>query len=315
MSGTFGNVISMADEQFGNAASFYTKMNAIRNKVKELDMETDKFISLGGTKGYRYVSIYKMKNQIGPLFAEAGIEPMPSYRDLTVLHAGGNDVWSITLDMKLTDIDTGYTTMATTIGTCIAGSTERDKGATIAMSFAFKQWLSDTYFLNDGTDPDGGDTDTSNGGGTFKKQTSQEVEMAKVEIAANAVKPTVPATPAAKAVPIKDAVKPTVPAKPAAPVTPAAKPNIRPMESAEEVPAKAVKDEVKPAAPATPAAEKEGITQPLMNTIENIINVRTQWAKEGKLTPEEYNKMSSDYCEVTDSFTAMAFIKKYKVAQ
>ena len=256
---------------------FFKKMNEIRKESLTLDWETDKSIQIG-RGGYRYISIYKMKRNLAPVFAKHGIEILPKYTDLQTFQVGPATQFSIKLEIRLTDVDTGYTETAETYGCAPAG----DKGPTIAMSFAMKQWLSDQFMLIDGIDPEDATTPII-ASSKFTVKTTEEVEAAKSKILSAGL-PTEKEEKAAEA----------------------------PVEAAEAPKKAEVKEE--PTGESGMDLERlKAVPKPQANAIEKIISIRTQWAKDGKMSVEEYNTMSGDYLDIVDSLSAVAFIKKYKV--
>lgn len=262
--------------------SFYKKLNKMRDECNGLDWTTDKHVGIG-MKGYDYISIYKMKRNLAPLFAKHGIEFIPKYHDIETKQAGAAYQWVVHLDATMIDIDTGYEVAAQTIG-C---SPTTDKGPTVAMAYALKQWLSDQFFLIDGMiDPDAGEED--NTGKSFVAKTPKEDNEARSQILAKSIRPMNVDEPAVS--------------EPKEESTPIAKP-----AEVKAEPAPVVEKEY------TFEEDKPGIPVPQMNAIKKIFNVRTTWAKEGKMSVEEYNQMSADYLEVTDGQSAVVFIKKYRV--
>lgn len=262
--------------------SFYTKLNEMRTESNGLDWEPDKFVPLGGTKGYHYISIYKMKRNLAPLFAKHKIEFIPNYYNIEIMQTGNVTQWVARLEARMIDTDTGYETSARTIG-CAPVT---DKGPTIAMSFALKQWLSDQFLLIDGIiDPEEGETAATVPAKTFVKKEPKEEEAAKSQILAKSIRPLEPTPPKTESAPAK-------------------------VEKVESAPAKtSATESVQGYVP----EDKEGIPSPQMKAIKNIFSVRTTWAQTGKMSAEEYNQMSADYLEVNDGQSAVVFIKKYRV--
>lgn len=260
---------------------FYTKLNEMRQESNGLDWEPDKFVGLGGTKGYHYISIYKMKRNLAPLFAKHKIEFIPNYYDIEIEQTGNVTQWVVRLEARMIDTETGYETSAHTIGCAPA----TDKGPTVAMSFALKQWLSDQFLLIDGMIDPEEEESTAIPAKAFVKKEPKEEEAAKSQILAKSIRP----------LEVKEPVE-------------------------EEIPAEEVKEET-PKATSNPVAkpeeyvpeDKEGIPTPQMNAIKNIFKVRTNWAMNKKMSAEDYNQMSMDYQDVTDGASAVVFIKKYRV--
>lgn len=268
----------MDETEKKDRVKFFKKMNEIRTESLALDWETDKTVPIGRTS-YGYISIYKMKRNLAPLFAKHGMEILPKYDDLHVMQVGAAVQFSIRLEMRIVDMDTGYEETSVTYGCAPAG----DKGPTVAMSFAMKQWLSDQFLLIDGIDPEAATSDAPTPERKFNIRTMEETETARSKILEKAVKPE--PTPVAKPEPAPEDI-PSTPA-PAAEVS----------------------------VPEMNLTKLQEIPRPQANAIEKIIKIRTQWALEGKIKTEDYNQMSADYLDVTDSASAVVFIKKYKVVE
>ena len=226
--------------------SFYTKLNEMRTESNGLDWEPDKFVPLGGTKGYHYISIYKMKRNLAPIFAKHKVEFIPNYYDIEIEQVGNISQWVVRLDARMIDTETGYETSAHTIG-CAPVT---DKGPTIAMSFALKQWLSDQFLLIDGMiDPEEGET-AAVPNKTFVKKEPKDEENAKSQILGKSIRPLETPMPTAKAesapAPVEDAPKV--------------------LAQSEDTPSEYVPE------------DREGIPTPQMKAIKNIFKVRTNWA-------------------------------------
>ena len=168
------------------------------------------------------------------------------------------------------------------------------------------------FMLIDGIDPDAEDKPSA--GDSFIK-TPTETLVAKSRILANAVKPPVATEPAPKA----DVAK-SVPEKASEGPKegPKVEPKAEPKEEVKEGPVVAetpadgpVKSEL---ASIIPESLKDlNVTAPQRSAITRIIETRTKWATEGKLTPAEYNQMSADYADIKDQASGSAFISKYRV--
>lgn len=182
------------------AVGFYTKMNKVRADLLTLDWKDDKFLSLGGRSGYNYLSIDKIKRNLAPVLQANGIDLGIEYCDLTQL----GDVnaamqhWIVTLKASLIDIESGFERTYTAFG---ESSDHGDKGVNKAQTAAMKQFLSNTFMLIDGIDPDAEDKPVVTG--SFTK-TPTETLVAKSKVLANAVKPTVKEEPAPKVEEVKE---------------------------------------------------------------------------------------------------------------
>lgn len=299
---------NMANEE---AISFYSKMSKARADILTLDWKDDKFLSLGGRNGYNYLSIDKIKRNLAPVLQTHGIDLGIEYCDLTQLGDANAAVqhWIVTLKASLIDVSTGFERTYTVFG---ESSDHGDKGVNKAQTAAMKQFLSNTFMLIDGIDPDAEDKPSA--GDSFIK-TPTETLVAKSRILANAVKPPVATEPAPKA----DVTK-SVPEKASEGPKegPKVEPKVEPKEEVKEGPVVAetpadgpVKSEL---ASIIPESLKElNVTAPQRSAITRIIETRTKWATEGKLTPAEYNQMSADYADIKDQASGSAFISKYRV--
>lgn len=296
---------SMTNEE---AISFYTKMNKVRADLLTLDWKDDKFLSLGGRSGYNYLSIDKIKRNLAPVLQAHGIDLGIEYCDLTQLGDANaaTQHWIVTLKASLIDISTGFERVYTAFG---ESSDHGDKGVNKAQTAAMKQFLSNTFMLIDGIDPD---ADTGERTGTFTPKTPTETLVAKSKVLANAVKPpVVKAEPAPKVEETKD-----VPEK--APEEPKEEPKVEPKEEVKDEPVESetpaeepVKEEFVPLV--AESLKELKITAPQRSAIARIIETKTKWATEGKITPAEYNQMSADYADIKDQASGSAFISKHRV--
>jgi hypothetical protein len=309
------------------AISFYTKMNLVRADLLALDWKDDKFLSLGGRSGYNYLSIDKIKRNIAPVLQARGIDLGIEYCDLTQLGNpdAANQHWIITLKASLIDISTGFERVYTAFG---ESSDHGDKGVNKAQTAAMKQFLSNTFLLIDGIDPDAEDRLVATG--TFTK-TPTETLVAKSKILGNAVKPAdvdkpkpevKVSPPAPKAAPTPKSEEKVVQPTPqeevkSEPVVEKAEDNSAPVETQEEILKKEmadVPDEEGVFVPFVAETIKDlKVTGPQRSAISRIIDVRTKWAMEGKLSVAEYNAMSADYAGIVDQKSGADFITKYRV--
>ena len=285
------NMEKASESEKSDSVRFYTKLNEMRAESNTLDWTPDKFVSLNstGTKGYHYISVYKMRRNLAPLFAKHKIEFIPKYYDVELKQVGSSYYWVTHLEARMIDTESGFETSAYSIG----GAPVSDKGISISKAFALKEWLSDQFLLIDGMIDPEEDTPAPVAKAFVKKEPSEE-EAAKSQILAKSIRPLDPVPPKTDSTPVK-------------------------VDKAESAPADPpVKVSAQESAPAVPADDgvpenKEGVPIPQMNAIKNIFKIRTQWAKDGKMSVEEYNQMSADYLEVNDSASSVVFIKKYRV--
>lgn len=312
--------------------SFYTKMNKVRGDLLTLDWKDDKFLSLGGRSGYNYLSIDKIKRNLAPVLQAHGIDLGIEYCDLKQLGEPNttNLHWLVTLRASLIDIDTGFERVYTAYG---ESSDHGDKGVNKAQTAAMKQFLSNTFMLIDGIDPD---ADVSERNTSFTPKTHAEILEAKSKILANAVRTKAPDAPAPvfKQTPVKEEKAPEeketpkaapktvrkVPEK--APEEPVVTPE--PEEPKEDLPPMPIEacDLAEPVPEMMPdkiiplVAESVSdlkVTIPQRNAIANILKVRTKMALDGQISVMEYNTMSADYADIKDNASGAAFIGKYKV--
>lgn len=251
------------------------KLNKVRVDVAALDWSPDRVMKIGTDKNkwYPYLSIDKMKGQMGSMFARHGLEIQPMFTDLEFRPAIGNMSQHVTLTLCMTvwDVDTGASMEYVIFGE--AGDSG-DKAISKAQGYALKSWLSTTFMLSEGFDPDAVDAtqELPDVPKIFTRTPIEEVEMRSKVLDAG-VKPATAAAPA------RPAVKPAVPVKPAAPV---------PSDSADKKP--------------TPIQ---------MNTMKKITEAWDAALKEGKVDTEAYNNMSFRRAAVGTSAQAVDFIAEF----
>ena len=276
--------------------------------ASKLDWEKDKAMSYGNKPGYRYLSVDKMKRNLLPVFMAVGLDFKLSYREIedrgTLSSLPVH--WTIECDATLTDIETGYSETTSVYG---ESGDSLDKGLSKASTYALKTWLSDTFMLVDGIDPDADPTD----GGAIKSytlKTDKEKDEIKSKVLSNGTKP----EPPQEEPKVKEESKVKE-----SPKEPESKPE--PVEQTETKPAP---DNAEPPArtPAEVAIEKlksEAVAAfkpsiPQKNMIDSIL---ARWAKKkegGEVTPEQDKEFNDDLNSITNSTSAVAFIKKYKGA-
>jgi len=307
----------MEDECFTkeDRIAFLKKKNEARKAASKLDWEKDKAMSYGNKPGYRYLSIDKMKRNLLPVFMGLGLDFNLSYRSVEDKGAIGTlpAHWIIECEVTLTDMDTGYSERTTVFG---ESGDVLDKGLSKASTYALKTWLSDTFMLIDGIDPDMDPTEMVVSK-TFTPKTDKEKDEIKSKVLSNGVKP-------------EETVQPTAePSKPAKPAKPKAAKPAKPEEpeKTEEAPAEPEKKE-EPAkeehvkTPAEEAIDKlkaEAVAAfkpsiPQQNMINRIMAKWSEQLENGEVTQEQYDAMMKDKGDITNSTSAVAFIKKYKEA-
>jgi hypothetical protein len=285
------NMEKASESEKSDSVRFYTKLNEMRAESNTLDWTPDKFVSLNpaGTKGYHYISVYKMRRNLAPLFAKHKIEFIPRYYDVELKQVGSSYYWVTHLEARMIDTESGFETSAYSIG----GAPVSDKGISISKAFALKEWLSDQFLLIDGMIDPEEDTPAPVTKAFVRKEPAEE-EAAKSQILAKSIRPLEPVPPKTESVPAKVAKVESAPVDPPVKVS-----------AQESAPAVLADDGV--------PGDKEGVPIPQMNAIKIIFKIRTQWAKDGKMSVEEYNQMSADYLEVNDSASSVVFIKNYRV--
>lgn len=278
--------------------AYYKKVNKLRERTLSCDFAKDKMIT-GMGKPIPYLSAGKIRQQFAPLFAEVGLEFEPSFTEYKELPAVGSKSmqhWAVTLSVRFVDIDTGYAGPAMTyIG---EGTDTLDKGLRKAMTFAYKSWLSDFFCIEEGIDPE---ASSSGEGNNFFKSPEEQVEI-KTKLAAQAIKPAVPAPK-----PVKPAAEPKKEEKPA--------------NEAPKAPAEPVKPAAAPAKPVEKAPAGE-IPEPgcdtnfspagaLAKTLKDRYANWQEFTSKGLVAQEVFDKMAADYRNIKDMPSAIAFNTKY----
>ena len=263
----------MSDEYYEQKAQLYKKLNAFRADVIQCDWKDDKMVSLGGTKGYPYLSSDKIIKNLAPLLVKHGIELDVEYSDLTNHDRNGGNHWTIKATVFLTDVDTGFTTKSCAYG---EGQDSQDKGVAKAQTAAFKKCLSARNMIADGIDPDAVDITPLN---NYYKKSAEEQEEVKSKVLANAIKPTV-----------KEEVKVEVKTEP----------------KEEPTPVQTTLAETKTETKFVPMGPQKG-------AIDKILADYEAKARNGEMTPDEYHKMVKDYSDLKDAKAAVEFIRKYRV--
>lgn len=269
------------------------KLNTIRGMTITMDWTPDKVMKIGQdrTKWYPYLSIDKIKSNLGPAFAKAGLEIIPSYEDIQFKGAIGNMSQHVVLTMvvDVVDIDTGAAISYRTPGE--AGDSG-DKAISKAGTYALKSWLSTIFMLGEGFDPNMTEEECPDGFKTFNKSTPTEAIEVKSKVLDAGIKP------AAKA-PAKpvEAKKPAEVKKPAEPAK-------KPAEGK-----KPAQEGQKPA---------EGGQKPTVIQEAAMKKIATDWmdaAKDGKVTSEKFAEVSDARVAVKTQADAVDFIVKYEKVQ
>lgn len=270
----------MNEENFELRAKFYKKLNAFRADVIQCDWKDDKTVSLGGTKGYPYLSSDKIIKNLAPLLVKHGVELDVEYSDLTDYTKDGTRHWSVKATIFLTDVDTGYTTHSCAYG---EGQDAQDKGIAKAQTAAFKKCLAARNMIADGIDPDAVDTwEPSN----YYKKSAEEQEEVKSKVLANAVKPEVQT---------KAEVKPAEEKK-----------TLPPFKNLDET-AKTF-----PESNISPTINKFKPTIPQQKAIDRIKDRYEEMARGGQLTPDQYHEMVKDVTDIASPQDVVDFLNKYR---
>ena len=289
---------------------FAQRLAKLRAEVLKCDWTCDKYLTLPGAKGYPYMSSDKCRRNIAPLISKYGFEFVPEFSDLKREELYGNvtNHWSVKLRGTLYDAFTGRSITATVYGE--NGSSD-DKGIIKAQTAAIKQLILCVFLLAVGLDADGPEVEQ---GGTFVRK--EDAEEVRSKVLSQGVKPSEPAKPKKTVAPPAPPAPAKAPAKAPAtlakPTKPAEAPKVqKPAEPApepKEAPAEAPKEVSAVGAPELPA--DLGIMH--RNGISKIIEKYTELAKEGKVTPEDFNAMSMACAEIKTKADAVNFIKKYQ---
>ena len=278
--------------------AYYKKVNKLRERTLSCDFAKDKMIT-GMGKPIPYLSAGKIRQQFAPLFAEVGLEFEPSFSEYTELPAVGSkgmQHWAVKLDVRFVDIDTGYGgPVMSYIG---EGTDTLDKGLRKAMTFAYKSWLSDFFCIEEGIDPE---ASGSGEGNNFFKSPEEQVEI-KTKLAAQAIKPAVPAPKPVKPV--------SAPAKEEKPANEPAKAPAEPALKAEE-PKKAPAKASEAAIPEPGCDAGFSPTGALAKTLKDRYANWQEFAGKGLVAQEVFDKMAADFRKIADMPSAIAFNTKY----
>lgn len=254
------------------------KLNTIRGMTITMDWTPDKVMKIGQdrTKWYPYLSIDKIKSNLGPAFAKAGLEIVPSYEDIQFRNAIGNMSQHVVLTMvaDVVDIETGD---AITYRTPGEAGDSGDKALSKAGTYALKAWLSTIFMLGEGFDPNMTEEECPDGFKTFSRATPTEATEVKSKVLDAGIKPKAPAEPAK---PVKKEVKPAEPAKPASP-------------------SKKADDGKKP----TPIQEA---------TMKKLTDEWSKAAQDGKIGADRFAEMTDARASVKTQSDAVDFIVKYE---
>lgn len=290
--------------------AFLKKKAEARKAASQLDWTKDRNFSYGTKPGFKYLSVEKMKRNLLPVFLDAGLDFKFDYQNLQKSEAIGSmsQHWTLECVATLTDIDTGYFETTTVFGE--AGDSG-DKAIGKASTYALKTWLSDTFMLIDGIDPDAEPEMVSSR--SFVPKSDKEQEEVKSKVFANAIPPTPKNVPGT----MKDSGDPTkVPEPP--------EPQVKPKASGKKVAIPPVPEPKLPDRPMSPAEQAletlriEAIksytpTAPQQKVFDRIFAYYGSLGKKGEITPEFAAQLSKDRSEIKNATEAVAFIRKYEV--
>lgn len=274
---TTETVAKTADARYD--PSVLRKLNTIRGMVLTMDWVPDKVMKIGQdrSKWYNYLSIDKIKANLGPIFAKAGVEIIPRYEDIQFRGAIGNMSQHITLTMVVdaVDIETGaYVTYRTPGEAADSG----DKALSKAQTYALKSWLSTIFLLAEGFDPDMTDGEAADGLKAFTRPSATEAVEMKSKVLDAGVKPA------------KPAVKPAEPAKPA----------VKPAEPV-----------TKPAEPAKPAGAVKKPTAIQEKAMDKAVENWSQAVRDGKADASKFAEVSEARAAVTSQSEAVDFLSEF----
>lgn len=266
-------------------AQLYKKLNAFRADVIQCDWKDDKMVSLGGNKGYPYLSSDKIIKNLAPLLVKHGIELDVEYSELASHEKDGVFHWTIKATVYFTDVDTGYSTSSCAYG---EGQDSQDKGVAKAQTAAFKKCLSARNMIADGIDPDAVDIWEPK---SYYKKTAEEQEEVKSKVLANAVKPAPKEKPPFKN--LEETAKVFPPKE----------------EPKKEEPKK---EEKAPEPKEEPKEPKYELTAVQKKVIGRITKDYEELAKNGGIDIVEYNEMLSAYMDLDSPQAVKAFIDKFR---
>lgn len=177
--------------------TIYQKILALRESVTQLDWSTDKSYVLNGSK-IDYVTITKMRRNISPLFAAAGLDF--DFNIIEVVDHG--DFIRIKVEFILIDTDTEDMSVTTLYSDGMTTNTKgyrNDKAIEIALSYAMRMYVTTKFCIADGIelDTEGEQTESDfqeNVRKTLEKAAIPEEETARPKVEKIEVRPIVPKT-------------------------------------------------------------------------------------------------------------------------
>ena len=290
--------MNLTEAQMARRALLYKK-SLLREEVIRENWTDDKFLKMGNG-GFGYVTTDKLKRILAPMFHRNGLEFTVDYDDLQFRGAATNNSqwWTVRAIVKVTDIDTGEYDVSYAYG---EGSSNSEKGVAGAQAIALKQWFLHNYLLVDGIEADRGEDQ-----GAYYKKSPEEQDEIRSNVLSRGIAPPQPREDVQKRIEELKKRNATRNAPVEAPVAPVEAPKEEtPAETVTpvETPAEAPKEEPK-AAFVPNALQKK--------TMDNIVTHYNDLAKEGKVSVEDYNRMSMDKASISNHKEAVEFISKYK---
>lgn len=288
------------EEPVNDDPDFARRLKALRGEVLKCDWSCDKYLKLGATSGYPYMSSDKCRRNVAPLIAKYGFEFVPEFSELKMEQAYANvpNHWTVKLKGTLYDAFTGRSITATVYGE--NGSTD-DKGVIKAQTAAIKQWILSVFMLADGVDVDAPEPVA---GGSFQRK--EDAEEVKSKVLSQGVKPSEPLKPK------KPVEKPAekAPEKPVEKPKPAEAPKVeKPVEKLSEP-----KQEAKIDGPVGMVKLPDDMAPIHKNAIVKIVEKYVEKAKNGEMDSETFNTMTMACAEIKTKADAVNFIKKFQEA-
>ena len=290
--------MNLTEAQMARRALLYKK-SLLREEVIRENWTDDKFLKMGNG-GFGYVTTDKLKRILAPMFHRNGLEFTVDYDDLQFRGAAANNSqwWTVRAIVKVTDIDTGEYDVSYAYG---EGSSNSEKGVAGAQAIALKQWFLHNYLLVDGIEADRGEDQ-----GSYYKKSPEEQDEIRSNVLSRGIAPPQPREDVQKRI---EELKKRNAARNAPVEAPEA-----PVEAPkEETPAETVTPVETPAETPKEAPKAAFVPNALQKkTMDNIVAHYNDLAKEGKVSVEDYNRMSMDKASISNHKEAVEFISKYK---
>lgn len=290
-------------------AALLYKKSLLREDIVRENWSDDKFLKIGGG-GFGYVTVDKLKRVLAPLFHRNGLELTVDFDQLEFRGSTNNNSqwWTVRAIISVIDIDTGEFDESYAYG---EGSSNSEKGVSVAQAIALKQWFLHNYLLVDGIDADG----TSDSGSYYKKSPEEQDEI-KSKVLSKGIAP-------AGNDEVKKRVEELKKKRMGGAQTqtePESNPSEKPAEKPAEKPVESVEDAKVEQPAEAPVEAKEDAPKDVSfipntlqkKTMDNIVKHYNDYAKNGKVSVEDYNQMSMDRASISCHKEAVEFIAKYK---